>query len=569
VTRYEARPRYPIRGGALERGFDALAREVAGRRPTVVAIDGPATLDWAALADGLRAALARTGVRAHFEDARRFLRPRDEVERQTLAGPLRDDPVFAPLFNGELAELLAAAPQVDSREPARDGEVAVLFGPGAALAGHDLLWVADHPKRLALAAVREGRAATLSTDAADPDGERRLTFIDWPVLDRHRRALVGRLDRFLDLSDPDQPRSLAGDALRASLADLAAGPFRTLPTFAPGPWGGQWLRRELGIETDGPNLAWSYELIAPEASILLGDEPALEVGLELALGLAGPALLGAEVDERFGGGFPIRFDYLDTMDGGNLSVHCHPRPRYMSEVFGWQYTQHESYYVMAATPGSHIYLGLRDGIDTAEFGRRATASLDDAEPLDIERFVQVHPAEPHRLYLIPAGTPHASSTGNVVLEISATPYLYSLRFYDWLREDLAGELRPVQLDHAFANLAYERQGVRVRQELIQDPREVRQGDGFIEHEIGRHEELFFVVRRLDIEPGAAADDDTAGRFHVLNLVEGEAAEVETADGRRHPLSYAETIVVPASVGRYRIRAAGGGRVVKAFVAPDD
>ena len=63
-----------------------------------------------------------------------------------------------------------------------------------------------------------------------------------------------------------------------------------------------------------------------------------------------------------------------------------------------------------------------------------------------------HPAERHRLYLIPAGTPHASGAGNVVLEISATPYLYTLRFYDWLRRDLDGELRPVHVGHAFANV---------------------------------------------------------------------------------------------------------------------
>jgi hypothetical protein len=563
VTRYQPRPRYPILTGKLERGFEPLAREITEQRPAVVAADGPATIDWAAFSEGLTAALAASGVGLRLEDMRRFLRPRDEIEELTLAGPLRDDPVFAPLFGGELGQLLGAPPEAGTR----DGEVTVLVGPGAALADHDLLWVVDHPKRAALAAVRRGDPGTLSTDAGDPDGERRLMFIDWPVLDRHRRGLVDRLDRFIDLSDPADPRSLRGGALRASLGELAAGPFRTLPTFAPGPWGGQWLRRELGIEADGPNLAWSYELIAPEASVLLGDEPALEVGLELVLGVAGRQLLGAEVDDRFAGGFPIRFDYLDTMEGGHLSVHCHPRPQYMREVFGWDYTQHESYYVMAATPGSHILLGLREGVDAEEFEQLAASSLNDAELLDIERFVQSHPADLHQLYLIPAGTPHASSTGNVVLEISATPYLYSLRFYDWLREDLAGELRPVQLNHAFANLGLERQGSRVHEELIRQPRTVRHGDGFTELEIGRHPELFFMVHRLDIEAGAFADDDTAGRFHVLNLVEGQAVEVETAAGRSHQLGYAETLVVPASVGRYRVRSqsARACRVVKAFV----
>ncbi len=163
-------------------------------------------------------------------------------------------------------------------------------------------------------------------------------------------------------------------------------------------------------------------------------------------------LLGESVYERFGTSFPIRFDYLDTVDGGNLSVHCHPQAQYMREVFGWQYTQHESYYVMVAGAGSHIYLGLRDDADIDVFQADATRAEKTGRPFDITRHVQTFPAGAHQLYLVPAGTPHGSGVGNVVLEVSATPYLYSLRFYDWLRRDSQGRLRPVHTDLAFQNL---------------------------------------------------------------------------------------------------------------------
>jgi mannose-6-phosphate isomerase class I len=570
MSRYEPRPRYPVHGGQLDRGFAALAAEIAQRRPAVVAVDGPSTIDWPAFARRLAGELANAGVTVLIEDTSRFLVDRDDLERRTLDGPLRDDPVFAPMFAGELDELFAARPVATPATEGHDSAgTTLLTGPGAALAEHDLLWVVDHPKRVAAALARQGSAAPLGAEAGVRDAERRLMFVDWPVLDRHRRSLVGSLDRFVDLSDPELPRSLSGSALRASLDDLAAGPFRTLPTYAPGPWGGQWLRNTLGVEAQGPNLAWSYELIAPESSVLLGDEPAFEVGFEMVLGQAGRALLGPAVDDRFGGGFPVRFDYLDTMDGGHLSVHCHPREQYMRDVFGWRYTQHESYYVMAASPGSQIFLGLRDGVRLDEFADAAARSLAEASPLDIERFVQTHPAEPHRLYLIPGGTPHASSAGNVVLEISATPYLYSLRFYDWLRDDLSGSLRPVQLQHAFANLEVGRSGERVRSELLPEPRSIRSGRGYKELELGRHGELFFVVRRLELDAGEVADDDTDARFHVLNLVEGAAVQVETHEGRSHALAYGETIVVPASVGSYRVHADAGARcrLVKAFVDP--
>ena len=181
--------------------------------------------------------------------------------------------------------------------------------------------------------------------------------------------------------------------------------------------------------------------------------------------------------------------------------------------------------------------------------------------------LQVQDAEQHQLYLIPAGTPHASGAGNVVLEISATPYLYTLRFYDWLRRDLEGKLRPVHLEHAFANLDPLRRGEAVTRELVQRPTPVRAGTGWAELELGRLNELFFAVHRLDFED--TVEDDTAGRFHVLNLVEGGEVAVEPATGGATTLAYAETILVPASVGPYRLRRRNGppARVVKAFVKP--
>ena len=83
--------------------------------------------------------------------------------------------------------------------------------------------------------------------------------------------------------------------------------------------------------------------------------------------------------------------------------------------------------------------------------------------------------------------------------------------------------------------------------------------------IGRHPELFFAVHRLEIED--VADDDTRGRFHVLNLVEGDEILLRTASGREHRLSYAETIVVPAGVGAYSLVRTGRSpaKIVKAFV----
>jgi mannose-6-phosphate isomerase class I len=558
---YDASPRYPVVGGAVETGFEPLAAEVARERPRVLAVDGPAALPWDALVASLVDALVGHEIDVELDDARTSLARWDDVERRTSATVLPGDPVFARVFDGELADL------VDGRQRERraGNGTTVVFGPGSALHSHDRLWYADIPKWLSLERIRKGLAGNVGQPAAEAGSEQRLLFIDWPMLDRHKQALLPRIDRYLDVSEPASPRSVGGEALRASLRALAERPFRVRPTFLPGPWGGQWLRRRLGIATDAPNLAWSYELITPESGVLFGRDDTIEVGFELLMAAEGERILGSEIAARFGTSFPIRFDYLDTLEGGHLSIQCHPSEEYAREVFGLPYTQHETYYVVDTTPGAKVFLGLREDADLRAFRIAAEQAEQDGLPFDPERFLQAHPAEQHRLYLIPGGTPHASGAGNLVLEISATPYLYTLRFYDWLRTNLKGELRRVHLAHAFANLDPTRRGESVRRHLIQEPVVKAAGPGFTELRLGELDELFFAVDRLDFEDEAAVE--TRGRFHVLNLVAGEEVVVETMRGDSHRLAYAETLVIPASVSSYRLERRHGPscKVIKAVV----
>jgi mannose-6-phosphate isomerase class I len=155
----------------------------------------------------------------------------------------------------------------------------------------------------------------------------------------------------------------------------------------------------------------------------------------------------------------------------------------------------------------------------------------------------------------------------VVLEVSATPYLYSLRFFDWLRADAEGRQRPVHVDHAFRNLDRTRQGSEVADRLVQKPRTVEEGPGWREELLGSLPEMFFEVRRLIIDDGATAEQPDDGRFHVLTLVEGHGCRIETNDGHHHDLHYAETIAIPAAVGDYKIRSTSSEilRLVKANV----
>jgi hypothetical protein len=60
---------------------------------------------------------------------------------------------------------------------------------------------------------------------------KRLYYIDWPLLDRHRETLAPRIDRWFDLRDSRNPASLDGSSLRRTAAELSTRPFRARPTF--------------------------------------------------------------------------------------------------------------------------------------------------------------------------------------------------------------------------------------------------------------------------------------------------------------------------------------------------
>jgi mannose-6-phosphate isomerase class I len=265
-------------------------------------------------------------------------------------------------------------------------------------------------------------------------------------------------------------------------------------------------------------------------------------------------LLGRKVYETFGAEFPIRFDYLDTMGGGNLSLQVHPLREYIREQFGMDYTQDESYYMLDAAEDGVVYLGLKENVNRKQMKQDLERAQCDSEaPFEAEKYVNIWPASKHDHFLIPAGTIHCSGSNGVVLEISATPYIFTFKLWDWGRLGLDGKPRPIHLRHGLANIQWDRTTSWVRENLISRFVPLGEGDGWREERTGLHELEFIETRRHWFT--GTVPHDTAGTVNVLNLVEGDAALVESPSGAFEPFTvhYGETFIVPAQVCLYTIR----------------
>jgi mannose-6-phosphate isomerase class I len=283
-------------------------------------------------------------------------------------------------------------------------------------------------------------------------------------------------------------------------------------------------------------------------------------------------LLGEPVYGRYGAEFPIRFDFLDTMDGQNLSFQVHPLIDYAYENFGLRYTQDESYYILDAEEDAEVYLGLRDDIQPeAMLSDLKKAAVDPESPFPDEKHVQRFPAKTHDHFLIPAGTCHCSGKNSMVLEISHTPYIFTFKMWDWGRVDLDGKPRPINLERGAANIQWNRTKSWVEPRLVNRIEPVAAGDGWREERTGLYQSEAFETRRHWFT-GTVHHDTRGDSVHVLNLVQGQEAVVESPSGAFEPyvVHYAETFIVPAAVGAYTLRPHGPAEgtecaTIKAFL----
>lgn len=502
---------------------------------------------------------------------------KDEVEIKCMTERfMTDDVLFGYVTNLSLDDYFDAGKLADAQECiSRSDMPVVVLGTGASKVVPDapLVYV-DMARWEIQQRFRRHEVRALGVDNRNEAVSlqyKRGYFNDWRICDRYKDSLFGKVDFWLDTHIAGQPKMIDRATFFKGIEKTAAKPFRVVPFFDPAPWGGQWMKDVCDLDRSQSNYGWCFDCVPEENSLYFEvngvrfELPSVDLIL-----LKSKEVLGEPVEARFGKDFPIRFDFLDTIGGGNLSLQVHPTTQFIRENFGMYYTQDESYYLLDAEEGAVVYLGVKNGVDREAMIEDLRRAQRGEIVFDAEKYVNKIPAKKHDHFLIPGGTVHCSGAGSMVLEISSTPNLFTFKLWDWQRLGLDGKPRPINVERGKCVINWNRNTDYVYEKLRNCVTPIAEGEGWTEERTGLHANEFIETRRHRFS--VPVSHQTNNSVNVFNLLEGEEAIVESPTLAFKPfvVHYAETFIIPACVGEYTIRPYGKSEgkecvTVKAYV----
>lgn len=544
----------------------------------IVAMDGYATSDWTELVNLLSQQLSANGIlieKVNFLD-----NLKSEEEINNMIDPMLEwdreiDPtlLYGKIYRGGYQGLLdpkkleAFQDQMKGIGDGKEGRVVVVYGNGCLIPEnidlYDLKLYFDVTPKESILRIRRGEYVNLGQADARPANQiiRRCYYCDFENAVGLRRQLLrdNAVDYYVPSDKLGGLQLVPMHALKSIFSAMASYPFRTKPVYLEGVWGGTYVKKLRNLPKEMRNCAWVFDLIPMEVSIVteVGDKK-VEFPFQTFFMTDSEEVMGDKCAAKFGGYFPIRFNYDDSYHStGNMSIQCHSDEKYNRENFDELGRQDESYYVVVSGHDAKTFIGFNDDADVDQFIKEIKIADKEYKPVDYMKYVSYEESKPGLQVMIPAGTIHSSGRNQVVLEIgSLTIGSYTYKLYDYLRPDLDGKPRPIHTYHGERTVARDRKTTWVRDNIVQKPRTVRSGEDWKEVIVGESPLLYFTLRRLEFEK--QIEDNTNGKFHVLTLVDGEKVRIRSKENPAHyfDAEFMDMVVVPATIGEYVVENLG-------------
>ena len=546
-----------------------------------VAIDGYVAAGFFSATDNLVQQLGMKGLKTReydFRDCYKSEKELWELVDKNLSWDRSEDPtlLFGRLWKGGYEGLLDKKKLEEFKQELQkeDDVVRIVYGQGCLIKElrplYSIKVFLDVNPKESILRIRRGQYINLGMKEPLPRNQaiRRCYYCDFEVAVGLRRELLaseGNVDYYVENEHPNDMKMLPYAAFADILKSLAKYPFRCKPVYLEGVWGGTYVKKLRGLPDSMRNCAWVFDLIPMEVSIVVDVcGTLLEIPFSTFFMKEGDAVLGPDVVKKFGGYFPIRFNYDDSYHStGNMSIQCHSGSAYNREHFDEFGRQDESYYVVATGHDAKTFIGFRDDADIPQFFKDIEAADKDHKPVDYMKYVNYEESKPGLQVMLPAGTIHSSGRNQVILEIgSLTIGSYTYKMYDYLRLDFDGKQRPIHTHLGELNVRQDRRHSVIHdpsspEYIVQQPRLAEEGEGWQEYILGENPQMYISLRRLEFEQ--QCQQDTKGeKFHVLTLVDGDHVRIRSVE---HPerffdLDFMEIACVPASMGKYVIENLG-------------
>lgn len=477
-----------------------------------------------------------------------------EKMNEWLEPILTKDRVFGRMYFGDWSDFMDPQAVKRAQHKMRTAKRCLVYGVGANLVcSWGTLVMVDMTRWEIQLRYRQG-LSNFNVENSNEDFLRKYKrgyFFEWRLCDKLKQHTLNQMAYYLDASEKGVIKMISHHDFHNGLDIFGSEPFRLVPYFDPGVWGGHWMQSRFKLPENNSNYAWSFDGVPEENAICfqIGDDYIYVPATNLVL-LRPYQLMGERVVSRFGYEFPIRFDYLDTMGGQNLSLQVHPDVQTIYREFGMAYTQSESYYIMQASENSAVYLGCKTGIDKKGMFDELTLAKRGDHLFEVEKYVNKFVAKKHDHFLIPPGTIHCSGANTVVLEISQTPYIFTFKLWDWGRVGLDGLPRPVHLELGERVLREDIDTSFVMKHCINQSHIIYEHSGNRIEVTGLTSGEALHTTRISLSSPMSLQNE--GCVSMMNLVEGECCEIVT-DKCVFDVYFGETFIVPARIDEFIVR----------------
>lgn len=507
-----------------------------------------------------------------------YIKSTNEIETMisdSLPMNYEDDPVliFGKLYQGEISDFFDTDKIKELKQEIANGtDSYIVYGFGSSsifrFESDTVIYIDVTPKEAVLRAA-EGKYTNVgeTRELSFEEMMRRYYFVDVEIIMNQRKKLIQ--DKCIDYyalgNKPNEFSILKRKDIYRIFKNLSKQPFRCKPVYLEGVWGGEFIRKIRNLPEDiAPKIAWIFEFIPLEASVaIMVDDYYLDIPFCTFLNAEAEHIMGKEVNERFQGYFPIRFNYDDTWhSNGNMSIQVHPDKEFAKENYNEFGAQDEAYYVVNTGHDAKVYCGFKK--DGKQFLELCEKAQKEGSEIPYEEYINTVDSYPGRQVMIPSRTIHSSGRNQLVLELgSLTVGAYTYKVYDYNRRDKDGKLRPIHLKNAKRVLDYTRDGEWVDKHIAYEPILIEKTDDYQEYIIGKTNYMYYETHRINLNTHGTYIGRNDGQFTVVTLVDGESAIISsnTNPEFNYHAKYLDVITIPADIDEYKIEAKGYQPVV--------